>query len=139
MSLSEGLRDQIGVFAERPPRTRTCLKGKLVYRDGLQAPGDTLSLDCTIRDISDGGAKIALTTQQSLPIDLYLIVIKQSIAYHARIAWRIFPMRGLQFLKTYPLQGELRNELTFLRRLWGDLYPRSGILDASGMWQRDEF
>src|ERR1700722_12323529 len=107
MMLPERSDDQINAYADRPPRTRTYLNGKLAYGDGLLAPDGALSLDCTIRDISSGGAKIALTTKQSLPLDLYLIVTKRSIAYHARIVWQNFPVRGLQFFQAYPLLEEL--------------------------------
>jgi len=114
---------------ERPSRHRTYLNGKLVYGEGIFAPDGAFSLDCAIRDMSEGGAKVTLNKSQPLPFDLYLIVVKFCVAYRAKVMWMEFPARGLQFSQTYPLSAELPEELKFLRRLWGELYVRSGSLE----------
>jgi hypothetical protein len=113
-------------FRTRPPRKTTFLAGKLVYGDGLAAPDGAFTLDCAIRDISEGGAKISLSQQQSLPPELYLVVIKYGIAYRAQITWQKYPARGLKFLTPYYLTGALPADLAFLRRLWMELAARDG-------------
>ena len=119
-------------YEARPPRKRTLLDGKLVYGDGILVPVDAYTLDCTIRDISEGGAKIVLDKTQFLPSDLYLIVTKYCVAYRARLAWLDFPVRGLQFLDSYSMNEPLPGELKFLRKLWGDLYARPGSIGPDG-------
>jgi len=109
-----------GDYEPRPPRTRTCLNGKVVYGDGAY------SLDCAIRDLSDGGAKINLPQRQFLPVDLYLIVVRNCVAHEAKVVWMNFPSRGLRFSKTYSMSDVLPEEVKFLRKLWGDLYSRCG-------------
>lgn len=109
---------------ERPDRKRTYLKGLLVYGDNL------FTLDCAIQDLSDGGAKITISKQQSLPADVFLIVVKQGLVHKAKIVWQKYPVRGLKFSETYALNGPLPKDLQFLRRLWIDLCARPGI--ASG-------
>ncbi len=110
---------------ERPPRKRTYLKGLLVYGDNL------FTLDCAIQDLSDGGAKITINKQQSLPADVFLIVVKKGIVHKAKIVWQKYPARGLKFTETYALNGPpLPKDLQFLRRLWIDVCARPGI--ASG-------
>ena len=109
-----------GARLPRPARTPTYLNGKLAYGEGA------FTVDCAIRDLSDGGAKIILTKRQALPLDLYLVIIKNCVAYKARVAWLNFPARGLAFCQVYALSGTLPEELKFLRRLWGELYARSG-------------
>jgi len=116
-----------GLHQSRPPRQRTFLNGKLVYGEGVLAPDGALTLDCTIRDISEGGVKIVLSKCQPLPAELYLIVIKYCVAYRAKVAWLDYPARGLEFRGTHPLDAALPGELAFLRRLWGDLSARSGL------------
>lgn len=106
---------------ERPPRKRTYLKGLLVYGDNL------FTLDCAIQDLSDGGAKITLNKQQSLPTDVFLIVVKQGVAHKAKIVWQKYPARGLKFSETYVLDGPLPKDLQFLHRLWIDLCARPGV------------
>ena len=114
---SPGTRDHV----ERPPRKRTYLKGLLVYGDNL------FTLDCAIQDLSNGGAKITLNKQQSLPADVFLIVVKKGIVHKAKIVWQKYPARGLKFLETYALNGPMPKDLQFLRRLWIDLCARPGI------------
>jgi len=115
-----------GSYDVRPVRKRTCLSGKLVFGDGAFAPSDAFTLDCTIRNISKGGAKIVLARRQPLPLRLYLIVVKHCVAHQAKVAWLDFPARGLEFLQTYPLSDALPEDLLYLRKLWGALYVRSG-------------
>ena len=110
----------------REPRKRTCLNGKLAYGDGMLGSEGAFTLDCTIHDISDGGAKVVLTHLQSLPPVLYLIVVKYCIAYKAQVVWQRFPARGLRFLNTYKLGIDLPEEVSFLRRLWLELAARTG-------------
>ena len=110
----------------RPPRSRTCLYGKLVYGDGMLVPEDAFTLDCAIRDLSESGAKITLAEHQSLPDDLYLIVVRHAVAYKAKVVWQKFPTRGLIFTKAYQLAEALPAEVAFLRRLWVELSGRSG-------------
>lgn len=110
----------------RATRSRTYLQGKLVYGDGILAPDDAFTLDCTIRDLSESGAKITLAKHQSLPDDLYLIVVKHAVAYKAKVVWQKFPVRGLTFTKRYDLAEALPAEVAFLRRLWVELSGRPG-------------
>jgi len=109
-----------GAYEATPVRKRTCLSGKLVFGEGA------FTLDCTIRNISEGGARVILAKRQPLPPDLYLIVVKHCVAHQAKVVWLNFPARGLQFFGTHPLSETLPAELKFLRKLWGDLHVRSG-------------
>jgi hypothetical protein len=116
----------IAAFKTRSPRKPTFLAGKLVYGDGPAIPDGAFTLDCAIRDLSEGGAKISLSRQQSLPPELYLIIIKYGIAYRARITWQQYPARGLKFLMPYHLTGTMPADAAFLRTLWLELAARDG-------------
>jgi hypothetical protein len=109
-------------FKERAPRVRTFLTGKLVHGDGA------FSVDCTVRDISEGGAKVMLIQNQSLPPSVFLVVVKYCTAYQSEIVWANFPARGLKFLARYKLDRPVPKNLKYLRRLWLELRPRSGIV-----------
>jgi hypothetical protein len=119
-------------YRERPLRKRTFLSGKLVYGDG------DFTMDCAVRDISEGGAKIVLPKHYSLPVELYLIVAKYCIAYRAQIMWVNFPARGLRFSAAYPLDGTLPEGLKFLRNLSLALSARSGGPPVTGKWVPEE-
>ncbi len=119
-------------YEPRPPRRRTCLNGKLVYGDGIFAPDGAFTLDCTIRDLSESGAKVTIFRRQPLPPDLYLIVVKSGIAHRARVVWLDFPARGLKFSASYQLDAALPDDLKFLRRLWIALGDRAGDNQSLG-------
>jgi len=116
-------------YQPRPLRKRTCLNGKLVFSENVSLPDGAFTLDCSVRDISEGGAKVVLARRQLLPPNLYLIVVKYCVAYWAKVVWLKYPARGLKFSKTYPLSAPLPDELKFIRKLWGDLYARPGAVD----------
>lgn len=116
------------VFPHRAPRERTYLSGKLVYDSERLTPEGTFTLGCTIRDISEGGAKVTLGCLRPLPADLYLIVVKRCVAYRATVVWLNAPSRGLRFSQRHPLDGTLPASLKFLRHLWNELTDRDGAL-----------
>ena len=102
----------------RELRSRTLLSGKLVF--GLH----DLTADCTIRNLSSGGAKIQTTMAAALPRDLWLVVIKQGVAYRASIAWRTEQTLGLRFQATHDLSTDLDPQLARVRHVWRQLIDR---------------
>jgi PilZ domain len=125
-------RRPASAYLPRAPRKRTCLSGKLVYSGG------SYSLDCAVRDLSEGGAKITLEKRQALPLDLHLIVVKYCVAYQARVVWMNFPARGLQFSRTFRLSTTLPSELKHLQQLWVDVCARSGQHAAIAQWAAEQ-
>jgi hypothetical protein len=111
-----------GADRNRVARTRTYFKGKVVYGAGA------FTVDCLIRDMSEGGAKIIIEKHMALPAEFYLIAVKQGVAYKAKVVWQKFPGRGVQFSEAYKLDGALPPAVQFLHRLWVDLQLRGGTL-----------
>jgi hypothetical protein len=120
LNLGSASRQISGAYPARPRRHRTCLNGKLVYGDGAY------TLDCAVRDLSEGGAKVVIPKRQAVPLDLFLIVVRYCIAHECRVVWLNFPARGLKFTHSYELSKDLPPELKFLRRLWGNMYAQVG-------------
>ena len=114
------------LFKTRAPRRRTCLKGVLAYRVNASTAEDFFTLDCSIRDISEGGARIILSQREPLPQTLYLIIAKYCIAYRAELVWMTYPARGLRFFRVYPMNLALPEEARFLRKIWVNLHQRDG-------------
>ena len=63
-------------------RTRTFLKG-IVYYDNRRA-----SIDCTIRDLSDTGARIVFSTLVTVPDNIELHIPQKQITLPARVRRR---------------------------------------------------
>lgn len=84
------LRKATAVDRRKAPRRPLGLIGKLIF--------DGVLLDCTIIDLSDGGARIELAADVILPASFYLrIPIDQPIA-QACLVWRSHRTIGVQFV-----------------------------------------
>jgi len=97
------------VEARRTPRKRVILGAKVVYNEGAY------TLDCRIRDLSDGGARIVLAPGQIIPTRVILIDTRNSIAYEAEVIWLKAPEFGLKFLSRNSLRGQLPAQLSYLK------------------------
>jgi hypothetical protein len=93
-------------------RQRVLLGGLIVTRDG------TRTWDCSIKDLSETGAKIRLAEGQVIPEHCIFVNLKDGIAYQVAITWHRPPMVGLKFLETHHLQTLTDPKLQFARRLW---------------------
>ena len=83
----------------------------------LSYPGSSKPLECTIRDLSDTGARIALHTNQLVPRRIYLINTRDRLAYRADIEWRTSIELGLIFRKTYSLAALTNPNLAYFKKL----------------------
>lgn len=101
-----------GTDERRSSRKRTLFSGKITYSEGAH------SLDCTIRDLSETGARISLAKGQGIPSEVYLIDIRNRMAYEAKVEWCRAPDFGLVFLKTHPVTAITDPRLAYLNRLW---------------------
>jgi len=100
--------------AERRPQSR-----KRVLLTGIIATaGGERSFDCTIRDLSQTGARIAPAKGAQLPAEFYLINIRDRVAYDARLVRSEGSEAGIIFQKTIALSGLSDPSLAFLKRLW---------------------
>lgn len=95
----------------REGRQRAYLGGKLVY-------GDYFSLDCVVRDINTGGARLQLPEGQAVPDKVFLVDMKSAIAYDAHVVWRRYPLVGIQFEHQYGLAEASTPHLRILKQLW---------------------
>jgi hypothetical protein len=104
------------VTERRAPRRRTFLGGKAVFGEGQV-------VNCTIRDLSEGGAKITLARGDCVPTHFFLIEPRSAMAYKARVSWIKAPDFGVAFLSAYPLDQPLPTELRHVARVWATFRP----------------
>jgi hypothetical protein len=100
--------------AERRPksRKRVLLTGIVTYAEGA------FSFDCTLRNLSETGARIAIGKNMQFPSDFYLINVRDRVAYDAKLVWNNSAEVGVTFKSTMPLAGISDPKLSFLKRLW---------------------
>ena len=85
-------------YGYRPPRTRTCLHGKLIYGEGAFVTNDAFTLDCAIRDISEGGAKLQVFWKGWLPNIFDLADAFSNTRRTVRVVWVGLAGVGVRFI-----------------------------------------
>jgi hypothetical protein len=111
------------VEGRRSPRKRTLLGGKVIYGD------DNRVRDCTIRDISEQGARIALGQGEIIPTSVFLLDRRNATVYEAKVTWIKAPNFGLRFVNSYSLESELPPELQHIKRIWTVYRSPLGTID----------
>lgn len=102
-------------------RRRVLLAGKLVYGDA------DLTMDCAIRDLSPGGARVRIQGPVALPSRLKLIEVKTGRAFDCEVAWRRMPEVGLRFLGAHDLTHDAGGDLKMLKRVWVEAANRYAL------------
>jgi hypothetical protein len=100
-------------YEKRDARRRRVMSFGLVVPDAGH-PG----LDCTIRDVSDGGARIGFARTVALPAQFWLIEVRARMAHLAEIAWRNDLEAGLRFCDSFALSQIADPRHLFLKQLW---------------------
>ncbi len=72
-------------------RQRVLKGGKIVFHHRCAA------IDCTVRNISEGGASIAVASTVGVPQDFELLLDGTDHARHCRIVWRSDTRIGVEF------------------------------------------
>lgn len=90
-------------------RVSTHLPGVIATLDGLA------EYDCTIRDLSENGARVTLPKGALLPNEIYLMHVKERTAYRAQAVWRLDASMGVKFISAIPLGAKAP---LFLRKAW---------------------
>lgn len=102
----------------RALRRRALLSGKIAYQNGK------FTIPCTIRDISELGARVRVAEGQVLPTQVFLIDIREGCAYDSIIKWQRHPDAGLEFRNRIRLDANCPEEYRYLRRILIDASPR---------------
>jgi len=101
-------------------RQRVLLAGKLVMDHGLV-------MDCTVRDISQSGARLLVPDSIAFPDRVQLLVMRQAVVYSARPKWSKPPHFGLEFLGAEDLATSNKPGHSVLRRMLVDWQARQGL------------
>ncbi len=94
------------------PRSRVLLSGIIAYGDG------SYSFDCTIRNISKTGARVATGRQTHVPSEFFLINIRERVAYDCKVVWNKGGEVGVAFKATVNLSAVTDPALAYLKKLW---------------------
>lgn len=101
----------------QPAERRKARKPVLLTGIIASAGGDS-SLDCTIRDLSETGARIVPAKGAQCPDEFYLINVRDRVAYKAKLVRSEGLEAGIVFQKTLPLAAVTDPALGFLKKMW---------------------
>jgi hypothetical protein len=75
----------------RAPRLRALMGAKILFNQGNS------SLDCLIRDISEGGARLSASQAVTLPDEFELFIPQKNATFRVRMVWRRSEGVGVSF------------------------------------------
>jgi len=96
----------------RVARQRTLLGAKFVSEQ------PALTIDCTIRDFTEHGARIVFPALVAVPVHGWLVDVQAGLGYECQTIWRVAGMRGVKFLRTLDIRTPQPGWLNHLHRLW---------------------
>jgi len=99
-------------------RQRTYLHGKLVVL------ADGVSADCTIRNLSQTGARLDLIEPEFFENGSVVVVTKTGAAHEVGLVWRRGLEAGVRFESTHDLSGGRPTHWDLVHRLWIECRPR---------------
>ncbi len=90
----------------RAPRKRTLYDARVVFNNRFSI------IECTVRDISDTGARISFPHSTPLPPEVELEIFRTGQSFRARVMWSSGNQHGLMFIdetgqNTVPAQEPL--------------------------------
>ena len=81
-----------GQIQRKSPRRRVLKDGKLVFGQSQSV------IDCTIDNMSDGGAHVRISSSHGVPEEFYLVETTKAVIHRAAVAWRTTTGMGLRIL-----------------------------------------
>ena len=104
---------------EKPPLEYRNRRRPRVLLSGLGYVAQThATFDCTIRDLSETGARMAVRSGAIIPTHFLLINIRDGIAYEVQTIWRRESELGVTIVRQISLSANADPEAGHLRRLW---------------------
>jgi PilZ domain len=96
-----------GQIDRKSPRRRVLKDGKIIFGQAQSV------VDCTIDNVSEGGAHVRLGSSCALPQEFFLVETTRGFIYRAEAAWRTVDGIGIRLLG--PVDDAKQRE-SFLRK-----------------------
>lgn len=104
---------------EKPPIEHRGKRRRKVLLSGMGYVPQTLAtFDCTIRDLSETGARMTVRSGAIIPTRFLLINIRDRVAYEVQTIWRRESELGVTIVRPVSLAANTHPDADHLRRLW---------------------
>ncbi len=115
-----------GTNHRRSERMRSFMAARILYNKGM------MKVDCTIRNTSDGGAKLEVSGSVTLPEHFDLHIPQRNVTRKVRLAWRQGDFCGVAYLDAAPSESDAPPEMSEET----EEHLRARIRDLEGMVTR---
>jgi hypothetical protein len=109
-TLADVLSSEAFVEKRTRRRRRVLLAGKIAF--GMAAA------DCTIRDITEMGARVHASSIVGLPEEVFLLIMREGLVVRARRVWSRPPLFGLKFIEAEGVESSRNPQSAALRQIW---------------------
>lgn len=108
------------VIPEAPPRVerRAARRRRVLFSGALCSLDGTRCHDCAIRDMTELGAHVVVPNSPSLEAKIYLLHVRDGIAYEAIVVSKVRNSVSLKFSSATPLENNEDPEVRWLKDLW---------------------
>ena len=94
-----------GTNHRRSERMRVFMAARILFNQGM------MKVDCTIRNISDGGAKLEVSDAVTLPEFFDLHIPQKNVTRKARLAWRHGDFCGVAYTDAAPPENHVQPDI----------------------------
>jgi hypothetical protein len=108
--LAARLKDIDSVEKRSRRRQRVLLVGKVAHGMAVH--------DCTIRDLSERGARVHVPMAIGLPEEVRLLILREGLLVRTRKIWSRETLHGLEFIEAEDIQTCMKPQAEPLKRLW---------------------
>ena len=107
-------------------RIRSFLRAQIIFNNRMS------TIDCTIKNISATGAKVALSDTLAVPSEFEIDIPQKGRSYRARLVWRDTEAIGVEFIdpKTHAAPSAASMPATTLDQRLHDLQLQNAELKA---------
>ena len=113
-------------------RARAFLRAQIRFNNGMS------TMDCLIRDLSDGGARLEISDSVAIPASFDLYIPKRDETRRATVHWRTSEQLGVAFRDAADMRLEAPDMVERVARLEADIAALRQILDEMRSEVRSE-
>jgi hypothetical protein len=111
-------------FDRAAPRTRTLLQARIEFNNGAT------TVDCTVRDLSDTGARLQVGESVVIPSKFALFVPKHNRRYGAVLRWHRGGFAGVEFEPDQASESDPADPESRVARLEAEVARLRHVIEA---------
>ena len=91
------VRAWFGIMAQTAKEQRKAPRAHVLRGGVIAFHHHSSTIDCTVRNLTDAGACLRVTSPLGIPDDFDLVLDREKVPRHCRVIWRIANRIGVEF------------------------------------------